>query len=157
MDIAAQKALERALRSLAIRAHSEQEIVDKLVRAGYEEEDIAEAMAKLAEYKLVDDEAFAVQWAASRARKGMGPRRIAQELYHKGISRDTADAAIGNLDADDEVEAAAKLALKHLRKGDERAKRRAYDAVIRRGFGYDTARNALARAALILAEEDSEA
>lgn len=150
----AKRAVERAVRSLAVRAHSEQELVEKLTRAGYEEQVIAEAMAKLAKHGLLDDAGFAAGWAASRARKGMGPYRIAQELRMKGIDRETIDAVLADMDEDSELEAAAALALKHLRKGDERAKRRAYEAMVRRGYGYDTAREALTLAEQRLSEEE---
>lgn len=148
------RAVDRALRSLALRAHSEQEIVDKLTRAGYDEQTIAGAMARLAEYSLVDDASFASQWAQARTRRGMGPWRIARELRDKGIDRETADEALSNLDEDAALEQATALALKHLRRADKNARSRAHGALIRRGYGYDTARQALDRA---LAELDEEA
>lgn len=148
-----QRALDKALRALSTRAHSEQEIVRKLTRAGFEERAIAEAMAKLASYRLTDDAAFASQWARSRARRGMGPYRIARELRDKGIAREESDAALAALDEDASLDAATQLAAKHLQRGDERAKKRAYDALIRRGYSYDTARKALADALAAISEE----
>ncbi len=149
-----QEALEKALRVLAGRAHSEKEIVDKLTIAGYDEREIAEAMAKLAEYNLVDDDAFAGQWAASRARRGLGPWRIAQELRQKGVDRETADTALSDIDEDAMLENAVLLAEKHLRRGDANAQRRAYDALQRRGFGYDMARRAIERAKMAIDENE---
>ncbi|MDL2318851.1 recombination regulator RecX [Eubacteriales bacterium OttesenSCG-928-A19] len=149
-----QRALDRALRALALRAHSEQEIVDKLTRAGYDEHIIAETMAKLSEYSLTDDPSFASQWANSRARRGMGPWRIARELREKGVSREDADAAIAELDQDAALDTAIQLAEKQLRKGDARAQRRAYETLIRRGYDYDMAREALRTAGANLEEED---
>ncbi len=149
-----QRALERAIRALAARAHSEHEIVEKLTRAGYDERIIAETMHTLSKHELVNDASFARQWAGARARRGMGPFRIAQELRHKGISREDADNALAQLDEDIALEQATALALKHLQKGDDRAKRRAYEALIRRGHSYDTARAALAEAERQLEEED---
>lgn len=151
-----QRALDRALRSLAVRAHSEQELVKKLEQAGFDERIIAETMAKLASYHFTDDETFAAQWAAARARRGLGPWRIARELRDKGIARETADEIIAGFDEDAGLEAATALALKHLRKGDERARRRAYDAMIRRGYGYDMARQALDLAIETLQNEAEE-
>ena len=150
------RALDRAMRMLAARARSEQEIVDRLAKAGYDERVIAETMAKLADYHFTDDEAFAAGWAASRARKGLGPYRIARELREKGIDRETAEAVMEDFDEDAALESATALALKHLRKGDDRAKRRAHDALLRRGFSYDMVRKALGEAASQLEIEDED-
>jgi len=147
------RALDRALRSLALRPHSEGEIVEKLTAAGYTEREIAEAMAKLMENHLLDDSQFAAQWAASRARRGLGVRRIAQELRHKGIARDVSDEALALLDESVLLENAVSLAVKHLRRGDENARQRAYAALVRRGFDYGVARQAMERA---LAEVEPE-
>lgn len=149
-----QRALERSIRALALRAHSEQEIVDKLKRAGYDEHAIAETMQTLSRHALTDDTEFARQWAAARARRGMGPYRIAQELRHKGVSREDADAALAQLSETDALETATALALKHLKKGDERARRRAWEVLIRRGHSYDTAREALAEAEKRLQDDE---
>lgn len=143
-------ALEKALRILAVRAHSEWEIVDKLTRAGFDAQAVASAMALLTEYGLVDDDAFARAWVASRARKGLGPYRIAHELRQKGIAAALCDAALADIECDDSLQAATVLAQKHLRRGDANAKRRAYDAVCRRGFSYETARQAIANAQQLL-------
>lgn len=150
-----QRAMDRVLRALAQRAHSEQELVDKLTRAGFDEQVIAKTMAKLQEYHLTDDGTFAVQWASARTKRGMGPWRIAQELRHKGVDSETTDEAIAQIDEDAAMEAATALARKHLRRGDERAKQRAYEALVRRGYGYSTARHALALAQASLDEEDA--
>lgn len=150
-----QKALERALRSLAVRDHSEQELVQKLTRAGFEEHAIAEAMARLSAHRLIDDTAFAEKWTASRARHGMGPRRIAQELHNKGVDRETADAALAELDEAQTLEAATSLAISRLRRGGENIRQRTYAALVRRGYDYSTARKALDLAAGEL-ETDAE-
>lgn len=151
-----QKAIDRALRSLAVRAHSEQEIVDKLTRAGYDERVIAQAMAKLVEYEYVGDTSFAAQWAAARMRRGMGPWRIRQELRHKGVDALIIDAVLADFDEDDGLEQAALLAEKHLRRGDANARKRAFDALVRRGHSYSLARRALEAAEAVLAAEEDE-
>lgn len=151
-----QRALDSALRSLSGRARSEREIVDKLTRAGYDERTVAAVMEKLSAYDLVDDASFARQWAASRSRRGMGPYRIRQELRQKGIAGDAADTALQGIDEEATMDAAVQLAIKHLRRGDERAKRRANDALVRRGYGYAEARAAIDRAEKMLQAEDDE-
>ncbi len=148
-------ALDVALRALALRARSEKEIVEKLSQKGFDEREIAQAMAKLAEHALVDDKAFAGQWASYRVRRGMGPYRIAQELRQKGVDRETSDDALANLNEDSMLESARELAEKHLRRGGNNARQRAQAALMRRGFGFDVIRRALDSAAQAI-EEDSE-
>ncbi|MDR0928994.1 MAG: recombination regulator RecX [Oscillospiraceae bacterium] len=139
-------ALDRALRALAMRAHSEQELVQKLTRAGHDEHEIAEAMAKLNRHELLDDRAFAADWAASRARRGLGAMRIAQELRQKRVDGEAVAEALAALDEDQLLESAVALARKHLARGDQNARRRAMDALHRRGFSYALSRRAIERA-----------
>ncbi len=147
-------ALDKALRSLALRSRSEKEIVEKLTRDGFTEREIAEAMAKLSEYSLIDDGAFADQWASHRSKRGLGPRRIAMELRQKGIGREQADRAIASLDEDAVQAAADALAERHLAKGGDNARRRTMDALFRRGFSYDTAKRAIQNAEANLQREN---
>lgn len=156
MDVETRKALDRALRALGHRAHSEQEIVDKLTRAGFDEHTIAQAMAALSQHRLTDDNAFADQWACARARRGMGPWRIAQELRHKGVSTEAIDKALEGFDEENALERATGLAKKHLQRGDPRARKRAYDALVRRGFDFDMAHAALRAASESLDMENDE-
>ncbi len=147
------RALDKALQILSFRAHSEKELTQKLAQAGYDERQIAEAMEKLAEYRLIDDKAFAAQWAASRAKRGLGPRRVAQELLGKGISQEDRSAALSLISEESMLESAVSLAEKHLRREGVDAKRRAFDALNRRGFGYDIAKQAVERVLSTIDEE----
>lgn len=141
-----QRALERAMRALAARAHTEKELVDKLSRAGYSQEAIAFVMEKLTQYALVDDGAFAEGWVRARAKRGMGPYRLMQELRRKGVAREEAEQAVSSLDEEDTLAAAAAFAAKRLGQGDPDDRRRTLQALVRRGFGYDMARAAIDRA-----------
>ena len=95
--------------------------------------------------------AQARQWAAYRAGSRLGQRRITQELRRKGVDADIAEAAAGELDGEAMQQAARELATKYLRKakpGEDprKTEQRALAALIRRGYGYDEARAALAQA-----------
>lgn len=141
-----ERALDKALRALAGRACSEGEILEKLRRAGFAEETIAQTMAQLDRAGLLDDEAFAGAWAAARARRAVGPHRIAHELRQKGVDAQTASLALESVDGDEALAAAAALAARYLRRGGENVERRALAALQRRGYGYDDARRALEKA-----------
>ncbi|MDP3893251.1 regulatory protein RecX, partial [Nocardioides sp.] len=68
------------------------------------------------EVGLVDDEAFARSWIASRQPgKGLARRALAQELRRKGIDDEVAREALDEIDPADEEAAARVLVRKKLR------------------------------------------
>lgn len=155
MDAQEQKALERALRALAARAHTQKELSDKLSRSGYSQQAIAYAMEVLTRYGLLDDAAFAQEWVNARAKRAVGPYRLRQELRKKGVSAEVSQGALDALSEEKLQQAAVHFAAKRLQNGDRspQARRRAFQALLRRGYDYDTARAALEEA---LAEEIEE-
>ena len=102
--------LDRAVRILAMRDHSEQELRRKLAaqiikKNGPEEidatpEDYDKVIAWCIESRYLDDDRFVRQFIASRSRKGYGPARIRQELNQKGISREATEKAMRECDID---------------------------------------------------------
>jgi len=106
MDPEAEKkrALSRAYRLLAIRARSGEEMRLALRRAGVEDAVIEEAIAHLESQSLIDDRAFAADWARSRMQsRPRGKRLIEHELRAKGIPDE--DAATATSGIDDEATA----------------------------------------------------
>ncbi|MDX6021334.1 recombination regulator RecX [Scandinavium sp. V105_16] len=102
--------LDRAIRILAMRDHSEKELRRKLVapvltKNGPEPidappEDVDKVVAWCQESHYLDDARFTRQFIASRSRKGYGPARIRQELNQKGIGRTDIDQAMYDCDID---------------------------------------------------------
>lgn len=99
--------LDRATRILAMRDHSEQELRKKLTatfpgqHASPPDPDMVEKVIQdCVEQHWLDEDRFARQLIASRARKGYGPRRISQELQQKGVNRDTCHAAMVECETD---------------------------------------------------------
>ncbi|UMX66548.1 recombination regulator RecX [Klebsiella pneumoniae] len=96
--------LDRAIRILAMRDHSEQELRRKLVapvmsKNGPEAldatpDELEQVVAWCIENRYLDDNRFVGQFIASRSRKGYGPARIRQELSQKGIARQVVDQAM---------------------------------------------------------------
>ena len=135
---------QRALRYLARRARSQQEMQRYLNGKGYSKEQITEVIAWLQEEKYLDDAQFADSWVGSRLR--IAPRgryRLLRELAEKGISKDQAAAAV---DAQLPDDAEAQVALELLRRsrgrwaGKERLeiKRKVYNFLRYRGFAGST-------------------
>ncbi|MTH47301.1 recombination regulator RecX [Intestinirhabdus alba] len=101
---------DRAVRILAARDHSEQELRRKLSAAipgkrcpeeiGATAEEHERVIAWCYENHYLDDSRFAERFIASRSRKGYGPARIRQELVQKGIERELSEKALCECDID---------------------------------------------------------
>jgi regulatory protein len=147
--------LEAAARFLEARSRSVAEVRRRLTTAGYRPALIEDAITRLTELGMLDDEAFARSWVESRDRaRPRGERALANELRVKGVGRDTVvaalearrEAASNAGDADDDVgrvsadEAAAFRLIERnsralARVADPRARRqRAYGLLARNGF-----------------------
>ena len=102
--------LDRAVRILAVRDHSEQELRRKLSapvmsKNGPEDidataEDYDRVVAWCYEHHYLDDGRFAARFLASRGRKGYGPARIRQELNQKGVARESIEKAMRESEID---------------------------------------------------------
>lgn len=152
------EALDYAVSLLAARARASGEIEKKLKMRRYLDDTVEMVLYKLEKEKLLNDEAFARDWAASRARRQMGKSRIMQELRQKGVSREMAERALEELDEQESSDAAAELAKKLLRRhGGEADERKAMNkimaAMARRGYGYDDSRRAVEAALQAMEEE----
>ena len=80
-------AYQRALRRLARRDHSEQEIRRALLEKGHEGAEIDEAVTRLRRERALDDDAFASRFARSRmAHSGLGRNRIRRDLRARGVA-----------------------------------------------------------------------
>lgn len=127
------------LDALTGQARSRQELADKLARKDVPAELAAALLDRFEEVGLVDDEAFARAWIASRQPgKGLARRALAQELRRKGIDDEVAREALDEIDPDDEESAARALVRKKLRtmRGLERDKatRRLVGMLARKGY-----------------------
>ena len=127
---------EAALRLLARREHSMQELSRKLQRKGWPAADIDELIADLAEQGLQSDERFAESFARSRAEKAYGPVRIRAELSERGIDRALAQRALNELEIDWLAQAAKWFARRYgvAPADDLKEKNRRRQALARRGF-----------------------
>ena len=145
------QALAGAVRLLAARARSTGEIRQKLEAYGYMDDTVDMVLYKLEKEGLLDDGAFACEWAAARARHQIGRGRILRELVHKGVSRDVAERAVDALDREEGDAAALALAQKLLRRyaGEPDAKKamaKLMAAMARRGYDFESARRAVEQA-----------
>jgi regulatory protein len=84
-----------ALRALASRAHSLNELRQKLSRRADSPAALTEALQKLAEYGLTDDSKFSEAVALARLQnQGFGRFRVLNELRSKRVAPQVAESAI---------------------------------------------------------------
>ena len=96
-DVEYDRALDKALRLLTVRARSRLEIGERLGRAGFGGEVIEKVEARLGELGLIDDLAFAELWAEQAiAGRGLSSRMIRRELASRGIPPGVANDALGS-------------------------------------------------------------
>jgi regulatory protein len=148
---------ERALGLLAVRPRSRRELERRLLAARFESEEIQEVLTRLERVGLVDDEAFARQYAEHRfGSRKEGSRGVEQGLRAAGIAPALA-ARVAEGTPDDDEERAAELARSRASRlrgiAPQRAFARLSSLLIRRGYSPEIARSA-ARKALEIAFQD---
>lgn len=152
--------LDAGLRFLETRSRSVAEVRRRLSTTGYRAELIDAAIARLLDLEILDDEAFATAWVASRDRAHpRGARALRSELFQKGIAADTIETVLAARDdaggdaatgADEDQprsadeEAARQLVARHAgalaRIADPHKRRqRAYALLARHGFDSEVA------------------
>jgi regulatory protein len=90
-----ENAQESALRLLAKRDHSREEVRRKLRAKGFGPEEIEEALQRLETRGILDDGRYAQRLAFYLAQEKLfGPQRINQKLFQKGIPADLIQQAM---------------------------------------------------------------
>jgi regulatory protein len=144
---------DRAIGMLAFTPRSSRDLRRRLIQKGEPEAWVDSSIARLEARGLLDDAQFARQFARSRVLgAGASKRRLQQELFKRGVSRETADAAIGEVLVDEQVdegeivERAAAKKMRSLGKLDPATRRRRlYGFLARKGFDGQAIRLAMAK------------
>jgi regulatory protein len=79
---------------LARREYASHELSQALIRKGYTEVAIAEALAQLTDERLLDDIRYAQALVRTLSRRGQGPIRIRQALGEAGITAEGVESAL---------------------------------------------------------------
>jgi regulatory protein len=138
------RTLQRAVKLLAAKPRSMQELRERLLEKQWTDEAAVDhALAKLKEYGYLDDERFAFGFASYRVRqKPVGRQRLARDLQTKKVSKETADAALELVYQETpEEELIARAIEKRIRLRGRPTTRQEtkslYDHLQRLGFSYD--------------------
>lgn len=152
-----EEARDAALRLLTVRSRSVAEIRKRLGRKGFDRTVVDRVVEGLARTGLLDDHAFARQWVEERiARRPRGRFALVQELRGKGVDREVAEEAVeavfraeGVAEEEIALRAAEKWLARRSRstrsalvgeegfEAEQRARRRLYGALVRKGFPRD--------------------
>ena len=133
-----------ALRLLESQPRTRAELERALARRGVPADAATAVLDRFTEVGLIDDEAFAVAWVASRHNgRGLGRRALSQELRRRGVEEETVAQAVGGISADDERVAASALVQRRLRTMSglprETQVRRLVSMLARKGFSQSLA------------------
>ena len=132
----------RAVRIVSASSVSKRDLQQRLVRKGEDPEQAKAAVAWMEDLHLVDDRATAEQVVRSCIYKGYGLPRAKQALYEKQIPKAYWDEVLE--DYPDQTEKIRDFLLSKLdADSDEKQKKRAIDALIRRGHSYGTIKKAM--------------
>ena len=141
----------RAVRIVSAASVSKRDLEERLVRKGEDPQQAKEAVQWMEELHLVDDRNTAEQVVHSCISKGYGLQRAKQALYEKRIPKEYWEEALS--DYPDQTERIMDFLRSRLDGEDEKAQKRAIDALLRRGHSYGDIRQALRRLELELPEE----
>ena len=148
-----EKAFERALEALALRERTSAELASWLAQRGFERAEVADAVDRLVATGVIDDERFALEFAADkRELRGWGPDRIREALYDRGLDAELIEAAVAGEGHGEQLRRAVELLRRRSEAVyDERSRARALAYLARRGYdaelAYDAVRAVERRAA----------
>lgn len=138
---------EKAVELLGRRAHFRRELEQKLLRRGYETDEIAATLGRLEEMKYLDDERTAGAFVEARVERApAGKPLLKNELAKRGVARTVVDEALAGVDEKEAVKEAAERFLRRRHRPKESAVER-QQALLRhlasRGFSGYLARQAM--------------
>ncbi|WP_293008808.1 MULTISPECIES: regulatory protein RecX [unclassified Oscillibacter] len=133
----------RAAELIGRRAMSRRDLERKLTEKGASETEARYAAEWLEAIGALDDGEYSALLVRHCAEKGYGPARYRDELYKHGVPRELWEDAMSS--APDPADMIAAYLQDRFRKSppDERERRRAADALARRGFGWSDVRTGL--------------
>lgn len=159
VEKARERTMNRAVKLLAAKPRSVEELRERLMEKAWTNADIVDAViAKLEEYKYLDDEQFARDTALSRLRRQpQGRRRLEYSMRDKKLPGEAVDAAITEayeqLPEESLIEKAIEKRIRLKGHPKDRVElKKFYDHLMRLGFSYS-----LVREKLQIAEADETA
>ena len=148
----AKEAYEAALDMLSDRDMTASGLKAALLRRGFLTPVAESVCERLTENRLIDDRRFAERFVELRQDGQVGRYALQRRLMAKGVDKETAGAALEQLDDEAQLEAAAALARRLARRYEGldpyAARGKLSQALARRGYSWDIVREAVERAGL---------
>ncbi|NME68526.1 regulatory protein RecX [Flammeovirga aprica] len=117
MDYTYQQILPKIAAYCSYQDRCQQEIVNRLIKWEYDEEDIPEVLAWLKENKFWDEERYAASFVRGKFRSNKwGRRKIQMALHQKGVSPSLGKEALKEINEEEYYEVALKIALRKVEK-----------------------------------------
>ncbi|MDE6868428.1 MAG: RecX family transcriptional regulator [Clostridia bacterium] len=135
------QAIDKAMTHLSATMKTKKQMRDFLTKKGYTEAVINYVFERLEYYKLLDDEAYCRAYVNSVS--GKGKRALEADLYKRGAEKSAIERVLSETEED--AGAAFSVLEKYMR-GKAGTKENLYKGLkylLSKGFGYDTAKEAL--------------
>ena len=137
----------RAVRIVSATGVTQRDLEQRLVHKGEDPDQAKEAVRWMAELDLLDDREVARNVVQKCINRGYGPARAKQMLYEKKVPRQYWEEVLADY-PDMEESIADFLRSKLGADPDEKDKKRAIDAALRRGHSYGSVRRAMSSLSL---------
>ncbi|HEX8136524.1 MAG TPA: RecX family transcriptional regulator [Pyrinomonadaceae bacterium] len=141
---ARERTFQRAVKLLAAKPRSVEELRERLLEKAWTNEQVVDAvLKKLGEYGYLNDKQFAFGFASFQVRqKPVGRGRLQRALALKKVDRETADEAIKQVFEETSEEELIERAIERRtrlrgRPRDRAETRSLFDHLLRQGFSYD--------------------
>lgn len=136
---------QKAIDLLTCKPQSRRELERKLAEWGAGEEETESICARMEELGFLNDASYAEQVVRHYTAKGYGVHKVRDELYRRGVPRQLWEDALSVAESP-EAAIDAFVQKKLAGRAPERQElKKLSDALMRRGFGWEDIRNALAR------------
>lgn len=143
-DAGQMSAKMRAVRIVSASSVSQEDLRQRLIRKGEDPTQAQEAVQWMTDLNLVDDRQTARQIVSRCASRGYGPAKAKQMLYEKRIPKEYWQEALE--DYPDQIDRIVAFLQSRLdAEADDKARKKAIDALLRRGHSYADVRRALSR------------
>jgi regulatory protein len=162
-DKARERTFQRAVKLLAAKPRSVEELRERLLEKQWTNEEVVDAViTRLREYGYLNDEQFAFGYASFQVRqKPVGRQRLQRALALKKIDRETADQAIKQVFEETPEEHLIERAIERRVRLRGRPQTRAeskslFDHLLRQGFSYELVIRKVRAAAEAQLDEEAE-
>ncbi len=143
------KAWNSALKKIAKRERSSQDVRKHLESKSFDATIIDSVLQELVEKKWLDDHRFSQVLVRYQGMRGKGPSYIQRKLREKGLflRPDEIQKIIEDAQGKNEVSRAREIIERKYPEylTDLKEKKKAFEALVRRGFSFDTAKKAISK------------